>query len=266
MKLAMNYSPQAADLACQGAIQVDVWKLPDWPNLIETVVASHPGYVHLGLQAGRLEGVDWEQAAALMAQTDTPYANLHLEVWADGQGDEDAGCIAERLIRDIGQAVEHFGAERVIVENVPYQDPKRTVARAVIEPQVIRQVIEATGCGLLLDLSHARITAQQLGWDEKKYIARLPVERLRELHVTGLAFHEGYLIDHLPMTDDDWAFLDWALGRIRAGEWARPWALAFEYGGMSPQFDWRTDRAVMVEQVPRLLRLVRECEALKQDR
>jgi hypothetical protein len=60
----------------------------------------------------------------------------------------------------------------------------------------------------------------------------------------------------MPITEQDWPFLEWVLARVRSGEWAHPWALAFEYGGTGPKFEWRTDAAVIAEQVPRLVTLV----------
>ena len=35
--------------------------------------------------------------------------------------------------------------------------------RPSVEPEVITRVVEESGCGLLLDISHARIVANYLG-------------------------------------------------------------------------------------------------------
>ena len=62
------------------------------------------------------------------------------------------------------------------------------------------------------------------------------------------------------MTDVDWSLLEWALARIRDGDWAHPWALSFEYGGIGPMFDWRSRSDVIAHQVPRLCSLVNSVE------
>ena len=35
-----------------------------------------------------------------------------------------------------------------------------------------------------------------------------------------------------------------------------PWLVAFEYGGIGPNFEWRSESAVIAEQVPRMAALV----------
>jgi uncharacterized protein len=128
--------------------------------------------------------------------------------------------------------------------------------RACVEPAVIRRVVEQTGCGFLLDLSHARIAAHYLGVDPHDYVAQLPTERLRELHLTGVRQVKSRLADHMDLTEKDWQWAEFAMRRIRAGDWSRPWTVAFEYGGVGEPFKWRTDKAVLAEQVPRLYDLV----------
>ena len=90
-------------------------------------------------------------------------------------------------------------------------------------------------------------------WD---YLDALPVGRLRELHVTGIHYRNDKLTDHLAFTDDDWEALEGVLERIRSGAWRRPETVAFEYGGIGPAFAWRSDPAVLAEQLPRLHELV----------
>jgi len=58
------------------------------------------------------------------------------------------------------------------------------------------------------------------------------------------------------LTADDVATFRAALGRVRAGAWPAPETVAFEYGGVGPVFEWRTDRGVLAEQVPLLRELL----------
>jgi hypothetical protein len=49
----------------------------------------------------------------------------------------------------------------------------------------------------------------------------------------------------------------WALERIDPGDWARPWTVALEYGGVGEPFKWRSDRAALEAMVPRLYEMVK---------
>jgi uncharacterized protein (UPF0276 family) len=267
MDFAINYSTQAADLLKQSKIQLERFKCPDWPDMIAEASLLRPVAVHVNLKAGRgkLKATDWARLATILEQTGTPYLNLHLEarredfpeIPVDTTDPKHGEQIAEQMIADLRLAAQHFGAERVIGENVPYRGQMGKVLRPATLPEIIRQVLEETGCGLLLDTAHARIAAHYLGMDERQYLATLPVERLRELHFTGVHDLDGYWQDHLSALEIDWLALEWVLERIRSGEWSRPWLLAFEYGGVGEKFAGRSDPQVIIEQVPQLYESVK---------
>lgn len=262
MEFALNYSPEAADLLRAGRIAIDRFKCPDWPDMIAEASALRPPYVHFPLQAGGGAAVDWDRVAELLERTGTPHVNLHLAPLVAGHPDippdtldpAHAALLAERMVADTLAAVERFGPERVAVENIPYR-PGGRFLRPAVDPALIRRVVEETGCRLLLDLSHARITAASLGVEARAYVEELPVERLAELHITGIRQHNGRMEDHLPMTPDDWPHVAWAFERIRAGAWGEPRIVALEYGGTGPLFEWRSEAAVIAADVPRLYAL-----------
>ncbi len=262
MKLAINYSRPSAALAAAGHIRVDYFKLPPWPEAIAEAQAFGPLQIHFEIVAGRgdLLQTDWGRVAAIREATGTPFVNLHVFPYAsqfpgiplDTTDEVHIRRVTDALLREVGALVERFGPEAVIAENVPYYGLKGDMLRPGVLPEVLREVCEKTGCGLLLDISHARIAAHHLGMDERDYISSLPVDRVRELHFTGLHTLDGELRDHLPILPTDWPVLDWALGCIHRGEWGLPWLLAFEYGGIGEWFAARSDPAVIAEQVPML--------------
>lgn len=263
MKFALNYSPQAADLIHTQQIDIDIYKCPDWPDLVADALMQRPVYVHFPLKAGRgsTPSVDWAKVEHFLESTDTPYINLHLyprredfDVLPDDDG------IMEYAVRDIEFVGARFGMERVIVENIPYSAHDKGVLAAAIMPKNVRRVVDETGCGFLLDTAHADITARTIGMSVHDYIAQLPLDRLRELHVTGLALHDGELTDHFELQDEDWALLEWVLEHIHNGIWSEPWALVFEYGGISPVFDWRSKSEVILAQVPHLYALAHDLQ------
>ena len=153
--------------------------------------------------------------------------------------------------------VERFGSDRVVLEHYPFTMATQNIAPAV-DPVAFSQVITDTNCQFLLDLAHARITADTLGVDVKDYIRALPVDRLTEMPITGMRPFGGVLTDHFGMEDDAWEILDWALKEIHSGAWKKPRVVAFEYGGVGDIFVWRTDKDTIREQVPRLFDMVHQ--------
>ena len=264
MNFAINYSPQAAELLATGRIEIDLFKTPPWPEMIAKAERQRPVAVHFGLHAGtgRLAQTDWAEIESFLKSTATSYVNAHLAADArdgvsfdcDNPDPDEVEQIIADTHADVAALVTHFGPERVIVENAPYREGQGHVNRVSVLPGVITEVIETHGCGLLLDISHARISADTLGMAAKDYIRALPVARLRELHFTGL--HDlggGFLMDHLPVLEDDWPWLDWMLEGIEKRDWGTAHMLAFEYGGDGNEFfEAHSDPAVIARDVPRM--------------
>lgn len=294
MLCAVNYSRPLADLVRAERVPLDLYKCPAWPDLVEEASAQRPVYIHFPLGIGhgidtafdseQNTPIDWAaRIDPLLERTRTPLVNLHLAVSTqdvpaiplDSLDPAHADLIVGRAIRDVQAVAARFGADRVLVEND--HDNGDRHPRPVYLADTIRRVVCETGCGLLLDISHAVRAADRLDMDVREYISALPVESIREIHVTGVhridaAWAErlrtagmnaakaerliGRLQDHLPMTETDWGLLDWVLGHVRRGEWGRPWVVAFEYGGVGPVWEALSDPDVLAQQVPRLYRMV----------
>lgn len=284
MKLALNYSRPAAALLQAGQIDIDSFKCPAWPDLVAEASALHAVYVHfpLSITAGGSQILDtetrqppdWFGVERLLAQTGTPFLNVHLT--EDGHlypaapkrplGPAEIASQTENLVRQLRPAVAKFGRDRIIVEN-----------STSLWPQVFGGVVEATSCGFLFDVSHAVLASRQLGMDLASYAEALPLASTREVHATGvrrleghwldMAIRTGYpaatsllggeLVDHLPMTDADWQATGWCLDRFRAGACGMPWCLTFEYGGVGGFFEATTDVERLARDVPRLRTLIR---------
>lgn len=291
MKLALNYSHHAAALLAAQAIEIDLFKIPPWPDQVAAAERLRPVYVHFPLSVGSGRGdavsrkgqeVDWQEVERWLAQTSTPFVNLHLTPDVrdypgrafDDLSPDHVAEVTARLISDVAVVVARFGPERVIVENV--HGYSRAEMQAAILPQVIAAVVAATGCGLLFDLSHARLAAGLLGMDLAAYTAALPLHRLRELHLTGIQPLNGERsrriaaagvdadtlarlshrpLDHMPLTQADWPVMAWARGQIAAAAWAKPAIVAIECGGVGELWGNLTDPETLAAQVPPLRRL-----------
>jgi hypothetical protein len=258
MEFAINFSLASAELLAAGKIKLDRFKTPDWPDLMAQAAKYLPIYVHFAINAGADDSrtTDWKLADEIARQTHTPYVNVHLAPRARDFAGMDDSAVLSRLVSDVRRAVDFFGPNRVIVENIPLGNWDEGFAPACGSPKIISQVVEQTGAGFLMDLSHARLTARHLGFDDREYVAALPLHRLAELHITGLQMVDGKLRDHMQMGDEDWEIAKWAFDQIHAGRWGMPKMVAFEYGGVGAPFDWRTDPLVIESQVPRLYAMV----------
>lgn len=264
MKLAVNYSPQATDLLARGDVRFDLFKCPDWPDMIATAQAAGPTYVHFSLRAGR-GGVDvsaLDRIADLLETTRTPEVNTHLAPHGDAFPDmpldtrdpEHGERVIQAAQRDVAVLVGRFGARRVSVENAMWApDPPYRIPRPALEATTIDRIIRRMAVGLVLDLAHARCAAKFLGVDERNYIQSLPTDRLRELHVSGTRkLSSGLWEDHFEMSDQDTTLTEWAFNCIRQGDWPTPWVTTLEYGGTGVPFRDRSDADALRRQLTRL--------------
>jgi uncharacterized protein (UPF0276 family) len=291
MKLAVNYSIPTADLLRKRQIEIGLLKCPAWDDLIVEAKEIHPIYVHFPLAVGRGIGdaidtetgqrADWKKVESLLQQTGTRFVNVHLDslrkdfpgIPASTADPAHVEMLTERTIVDLSAVAERFGTDCVIAENE--YDFGSCMMHPVLSASFIRRIIEETHCGFLLDLSHARLAARVFGTDPREYISGLPVEHIREIHVTGIQRLEGHWleavrrcdpdlatrcggewIDHMPMTEPDWDFFAWALEQISSGVWAAPQIVAFEYGGVGGLFGALLRPDTLATQVPRLSAMI----------
>ncbi|WP_010095852.1 DUF692 family multinuclear iron-containing protein [Ornithinibacillus scapharcae] len=270
MKVAVNFSKEAEALLHKKSIEVDLFKCPDFSKeLIFRAGKGKPCYVHFALNegSGQMHQVNWKAIHELREHTQTPYINVHAVAYARDYPNVDIlttdtkhiRTMVDATVRDIDYLAKHVGTENIIVENVICRGKGENMMKPIIDPVILTEIINQTGCGFLLDTAHARMTSLSLGLEVQDYISQLPLSHLKELHITGIQPDEtGRLRDSMPMTDKDWQLTEWVLRRIKKGDWATPWVVAFEYGGVGPAFEWRSDEEVLASQLPKLHQLVRK--------
>jgi uncharacterized protein len=123
-----------------------------------------------------------------------------------------------RNVRSLADAI----AVPLILENLDYCHGG--AYEHVCEPEFIAAVLEQTGAGLLLDLAHAQVSASRMGVSIEAYLEQLPLERVRQLHISGPRERDGVLYDaHEVLRENDYGLLAWVLRRTE------PLALTLEY-------------------------------------
>lgn len=269
MRLAVNWSPAAEKLVLEGKIDVDLWKCSDWPELVGPALKTRPAYVHFPIHTSADFNVDWAKVRGWMDITGTKNVNMHLvatrkdfpDIPFDSRDPAHRERVITMMVDCIERAGKEMGIERIVCENLPSaradDEEHPWPIFAAIDPLTVREAILRSGARLLLDLDHARNAADLLGMDAKEYVEILPVDRIGELHMSGVQQQGDRLEDHMGLSAECWTYVDWAIGEMHAGRWATPDICAFEYGGIGPVFRDRCNPAVLEAQVPRLLAGVR---------
>ncbi len=123
--------------------------------------------------------------------------------------------LLSRFIRSV-ERLKKYHPIPLLLENMPL-DPGN-YDKKLKSPEVIREVIERTSCGLLLDLPHARIVAEAFGLETTEFIRQLPMDRIVEIHTSGPERRQdGCLIDrHAIMQEADYQLLEWVLANTPA--------------------------------------------------
>src|SRR5688572_25558973 len=125
MAFAINWSPEAAELLNDGAIEIDMYKCPTWQDVVQQAQLQRPAYIHFPIVIGRNQQNEWDFAAIenWLKTTDTHVVNTHI-VTSKPHFTEDIllDDLSNALIKEVEILVGQFGAERVTIENCPYTE------------------------------------------------------------------------------------------------------------------------------------------------
>jgi hypothetical protein len=80
----------------------------------------------------------------------------------------------------------------------------------------LTEVCRRSGCYLLLDVNNIYVSATNHGFDPAEYIAGVPAERVRQIHLAGHSSGRGLLIDthDHPVPPPVWALYEAACARL----------------------------------------------------
>lgn len=165
----------------------------------------------LNLSLGSAEGVDneyLEKLAALIERVKPAWWSEH--ICFTRAGGIDIGHLAplpltaeavEVLITNI-EHVKSVIKVPLILENITYN--MRFPFNELSEPEFIHQVVEATDCGLLLDVTNLYINSRNHNFDWLEFLNDFPFERVVQLHFVGAHVHGDKMIDaHADATDEE---------------------------------------------------------------
>ncbi len=164
-------------------------------------------------------------------RTQSPWFSLHLGFSAESVRFDghmlpcsevlDRDTTMKRMTEAVGFAVQRLDLP-VLIENLDYC-PEGAYEHAC-EPGFIAEIVESTGCWMLLDLAHLQVSADWLGYTAREYAAALPLDRLLEVHMSSPRILDNHLDDgHFELLERDFRLLEWVLERCP------PRAVVLEY-------------------------------------
>ena len=200
-----------------------------FPADLARVRERHALSIHgVGLSIGAEGPLDLghlDRLAALLARFEPQAFSEHL-AWSSHGGifyndllplPYDATTL-RRVCEHVDAAQERLG-RRLLLENpstyLEYE------CSTLDEAEFLAQVVQRSGCGLLLDVNNAYVSAVNHGRDPHDFIAALPAGAIGEIHLAGFAEDRDaagarLLIDaHGSAVDAAvWALYEWTLARI----------------------------------------------------
>ncbi len=195
--------------------------------MLDAICERHPVSVHgVGLSLASFDRPDTahlQRLAEVVRRTEAALVSEHL-AWSVVQGSympdllpfprttEALQCIARNI--DITQNALQ---RRILIENPSlYVQLEHEYGEA----EFLAELANRTGCGLLLDVNNAYISAHNLGSDVHAYLDALPVQAIGEIHLAGHAADENsaspLLIDThaAPVSEVVWSLCERLIERI----------------------------------------------------
>ncbi|MGE5801676.1 MAG: DUF692 domain-containing protein, partial [Gemmatimonadota bacterium] len=188
------------------------------------VRAAVPVLVHgIGLSLGGAEPLDAARLshwARVVEALEPPWISEHI-AFTRAAGMESGHLLplpftheaVDTIARNVQQLRATVPGVPILLENIAYT---LTLPGAELtEAEFVHAVIEATGCGLLLDLENVHANAVNHGYDPIAYLEQLPLRQAVEVHLAGgLWDGDTYADTHTrAVPEESWELLDWLAAR-----------------------------------------------------
>jgi len=256
IQLGCNYSQELIELITKDKVDVAWIKLSKedlYDAQFEAIKDIKPGLFHLVphvLGNKDLPGWDIKRVNKAITDCKSPHVGVHLRANKnDIKGVVTREILKEKTISKIRQGKRTIDST-YLVENMPVtclQKDYKTLA----DPEFIKEVCEESGIGLLLDVSHLKISAWHRGESEISYLKKLPLNLVKEIHINGpRRIGDKYYDSHLDMRPEDYTFLEEVLSLTN------PSIVTLEYGGQRDD-NIETDINLLQSQLEKLTNIIK---------
>lgn len=149
----------------------------------------------------------------------------------------------EQTIKNVSDVQEYLG-KPLILENVTYffDIPNASMSQTVF----FKRLVEATSCGVLLDVTNIYINAVNHRFDPIRFLEEMPLENTVQVHLAGGYWAQDYLIDgHCELVQEE----SWDLLKLLASR-CKVRGVIFEYDANFPEM------AFLLQQIQRAKEII----------
>jgi len=113
------------------------------------------------------------------------------------------------------KTVQDFLERKIALENVSYYTP---IGAEMDEAAFINAIVRESGCDMLLDVNNVYVNSFNHAYDPKKFIEKLPLDKVAYMHMAG---HEQVAPDLIidthgqPIIDPVFELFEWALDKVK---------------------------------------------------
>jgi uncharacterized protein (UPF0276 family) len=166
---------------------------------LEAVRARHPISLHgvgLSLAADADPDPAHLQALKILVDRFEPFVVSEHLAWSTHRGAHHPDLLPfprthtalDRICGNVARMQDTLG-RRVLIENPSLYLPLR--GHALEEVDFLAALVRRTGCGLLVDVNNAFVSAHNLGYAPEIYLDALPANAIGEIHLAGHATDPG---------------------------------------------------------------------------
>ncbi len=195
-----------------------------WGKILKSASEKYPVLCHgLSLSIGSPDELDWgflKQLKQFLKEHEVQIYSEHLSYSKCDNAHlydllpipfrDDA---VQHIVQRIKQ-VQEFLERPIAIENVSYYTP---VGAEMNESEFIAQIVQESGCQLLLDINNVYVNAFNHGYEAKNFISKLPLDRVAYIHMAG---HEQVAPDLIIDThgqdiiDPVYELFEWTLPKL----------------------------------------------------
>lgn len=117
------------------------------------------------------------------------------------------------MVQRISQVQDYLG-ERILIENV--SSYMKFSESTIPEAEFIREVAEQSDCWLLIDVNNMYVNHINQGIDMDEYINKIPLERIKEIHLAGFDDRGDYVLDahNNPVAEPVWKLYEELIQKV----------------------------------------------------